>query len=103
MKKRLRIFVRGKLFNNFILGVIILNSILLGLMTYPQVCNVCGSLLHDICFACVLIFSVEMLLKLFVFGKKFFKDGWNNFDFILVAISWVPTGVPFLHLEHLEY
>lgn len=95
MKKRLKAYVEGKFFNNFILTVIVINSVILGLITYPAICATCGDLLHNLCFTCVLIFTIEMILKLYVYGKSFFKDGWNNFDFILVAISWIPTGGAF--------
>lgn len=95
MREKLKIFIENKHTNNFILAVIIYNAIALGLLTYPTICQYAGNFLHQTCFACVIIFTIEMLIKLYVYGKNFFKDGWNNFDFILVAISWVPTGGAF--------
>lgn len=95
MKDRLKIFIESKFITNFILAVIILNSVLLGLLTYPGVEKLCGSFLQVICFICVVIFTVELIIKLYVYGKDFFKDGWNNFDFVLVAMSWIPTGGAF--------
>ena len=95
MKDRLKIFIESKFITNFILAVIILNSLLLGLLTYPGVEKLCGSFLQVICFICVVIFTVELIIKLYVYGKDFFKDGWNNFDFVLVAMSWIPTGGAF--------
>lgn len=95
MKDRLKIFIESKFITNFILSVIILNSIILGLLTYPGVDKSCGGFLHIVCFICVVIFTIELIIKLYVYGKDFFKDGWNNFDFILVAMSWVPTGGAF--------
>jgi len=92
LKEKLKLFIEHKLTTNLILVVIIFNAIVLGLMTYPNICNLCGNWLQISCQLCVLIFSVEMLIKLYVYGIKFFKDGWNNFDFVLVAISWIPTG-----------
>ena len=94
-KVTVRRFVEGALFQNFILAVIIINSILLGVMTYPKIMTVAGPLLHLICNICVGIFTIEIILKLYVYGKNFFKSGWNNFDFIIVAISLVPTGGAF--------
>ena len=94
-KVKVRRFVEGALFQNFILAVIIINSILLGVMTYPKIMTVAGPLLHLICNICVGIFTIEIILKLYVYGKNFFKSGWNNFDFIIVAISLVPTGSAF--------
>ena len=92
IKEKLRTFIENKIVVNFILAVILFNSIVLGLMTYPKLMSHFGNLMHLSCFVCVLIFTVEIGIKLVVYGKNFFKDGWNNFDFILVAISWIPTG-----------
>ncbi len=92
MKEKLKFFIENKYTSNFILAVIIFNSIVLGLMTYPAIMAKCGDFLTDSCTVCVIIFTIEIFIKLFVYGKSFFKDGWNNFDFILVAISWIPTG-----------
>ncbi len=92
MKDKLKFFIEHKYTNNFILAVIVYNAIALGLLTYPSICNYIGTFLLHSCFACVIIFTIEMIIKLYVYGGKFFKDGWNNFDFILVAMSWVPTG-----------
>lgn len=91
-KDNLKLFIENKHVNNFILAVIIFNSIILGLITYPEINDYCGTFLQLSCHVCVLIFTVEMMIKLYVYGANFFKDGWNNFDFILVALSWVPTG-----------
>lgn len=95
MKEKLKSFIESKLITNFILAVIIINSIILGLLTYPGIDKACGGFLQIVCAVCVVIFSIEIFVKLYVYGKDFFKDGWNNFDFILVAISWVPSGGAF--------
>lgn len=92
MKYKLQSFIENKYTTNFILAVIIFNSIVLGLMTYPTIYTKYGQWLNESCTVCVIIFTIEILIKLFVYNKKFFKDGWNIFDFILVAISWIPTG-----------
>ena len=43
-----------------------------------------------------------MLLKFYVYRFSFFKSGWNNFDFIIVAIAWVPAIGPFAILRALR-
>lgn len=95
MKNKLKNFIENQHVNNFILLVIIYNSLILGLMTYPALNNHAGKFFHYSCVLCVIIFTIELFIKLYVYGKSFFKDGWNNFDFILVAMSWVPTGGAF--------
>lgn len=94
-KAILKNFVEHPLFQNFILGVIIFNSILLGVMTYPDIMKNFSGPLHIMSNICVGIFTVEIVLRLMVYGKNFFQNGWNNFDFIIVAISLVPTGGAF--------
>lgn len=92
MREKLKTFIESNTVSNFILAVIIINSIILGLMTYPALYNHYGNLMHVLCNICVIIFSIEIFIKLYVYKTGFFKDGWNNFDFFLVAISWIPTG-----------
>lgn len=98
-KIQLKRFVESKPFQSFILAVIIFNSIILGLMTYPELMSNFGNAMHLACNICVGIFTVEIVLKLYVYGKKFFTSGWNNFDFIIVAISLVPTAGAFSSLR----
>jgi voltage-gated sodium channel len=35
---------------------------------------------------------LELLAKLYAQGLRFFRDGWNVFDFLIIAISLVPAG-----------
>lgn len=95
MKEKWKRFIENKYVTNFILAVIIYNSLALGLLTYPEVRNNFEPYLSWSCVVCVVIFTIEIFIKLYVYGKDFFKDGWNNFDFILVAMSWIPTGGAF--------
>ena len=41
---------------------------------------------------CLAIFVVELVLKLLVYRLRFFRDGWNIFDFAIVAVSLVPAA-----------
>ena len=38
------------------------------------------------------IFAVEILLKLIGHGWRFFRDGWNVFDFVIVGIALMPSS-----------
>lgn len=95
MKEIFTKFIENKHTQRFILFVIIFNSIILGLMTNANIMNNYGSLLHHLCNTCVLIFTAEIAIKLYVYRKNFIKDGWNLFDFFIVAISWIPTSGAF--------
>ena len=79
--------------NNFdylIMFVICMDAVALGLLTIG-IGNVdfmkTMFLLDRLCMA---IFIVEMLLKMYAYGPKFFKSGWNIFDLIVVGISSMP-------------
>jgi hypothetical protein len=35
------------------------------------------------------IFTIEAIVKLIALGKKYFKDYWNIFDFVVVVGTWI--------------
>ena len=74
----------------FILIVIVINAITLGLETSPSIVASTGSLLHIADQIALFIFVVELLCKIIVLRTKFIYDAWNIFDFVVVAISFVP-------------
>jgi voltage-gated sodium channel len=41
---------------------------------------------------CLGIFVIELCLKLYALGPRFFRDGWNVFDFIIVGIALLPAA-----------
>jgi voltage-gated sodium channel len=82
-----RVFVRGKAFANFILVVVFLNAIVIGFQSYPEIDKAYGPLFAKLDVLFLTIFTVEVILKLIVDRTKYFKDGWNLFDFIVVAAS----------------
>ncbi len=75
---------------NFIIGVILFNAILLGMETSPTLMDAAGGLIKALDRACLAIFVVEIALKLFALGPRFFRSGWNVFDFVIVGISLTP-------------
>ncbi len=82
--------VNDKRFQWTIVGVILLNAVILGLLTLdlsPQNLTILG-VLDDICLA---IFVVEIAMKLLVMRGRFFRDGWNVFDVVVVGIALVPN------------
>ncbi len=77
---------------NFIIGVIIFNAIILGLETSDVVMARYSGLIYALDRLCLGIFVAEIALKLFALGLRFFRNGWNIFDFIIVGIALVPAG-----------
>jgi voltage-gated sodium channel len=75
--------------NNFIVGVIIFNAIILGMETSKPIMATAGGLIQFLDTACLAIFVVELAAKLFAQGPRFFRNGWNIFDFIIVGVSLI--------------
>ncbi|OQX46274.1 MAG: voltage-gated sodium channel, partial [Candidatus Sedimenticola endophacoides] len=91
MTVRVRGLVEARWFQGFIIGVILFNAAVLGMQTYralPQAALESLDLLDRLCLA---VFVIEILLKLYVYRLSFFRQGWNLFDFMIVAIALVPA------------
>jgi voltage-gated sodium channel len=83
--------VESTWFHNFIIGVIVFNGVILGVETYRTLSADFIGFLHVLDSICLSIFVIEITLKLFVYRLSFFKEGWNNFDFIIVAVALIPA------------
>jgi len=70
--------------------VIVFNAIILGLETAPSIVKASGGMLSILDTACLTIFVIEIAAKLFAFGPRFFRSGWNLFDFAIVGAALVP-------------
>ncbi|GEL77962.1 ion transporter [Tenuibacillus multivorans] len=86
--------VDNKSFQNTIIILILINAVLIGLETYPNVYQQYGDLLQVLDLVILLIFTIEIALKLIASHptRDFFKDGWNVFDFLIVAFSYIFVG-----------
>ena len=89
-------------FGNFIMGLIIFNAILLGLETSKTAMGVAGGLIVALDRLCLAIFVAELLAKMVAYRGRFFRDGWNLFDFVIVGISLVPAAQGFSALRALR-
>jgi voltage-gated sodium channel len=89
---RLRAHVESEWFQRLIITVIAINAVGLGLETIPFVNEEIGPLLWLIDNICLLIFVGEISAKLLAYRLGYFKDPWNIFDFVIVAIAVLPVG-----------
>ena len=71
----------------FITAVILFNAVILGLETSDMAMAKVGLLIGFLDRMCLAIFVVELVLKLLVYRLRFFRDGWNIFDFSIVAVA----------------
>jgi len=61
-----------------------------------------GKILSLVDNVCLTIFVIELILKLFAVGLRFFKDPWNLFDFFVISISLAPISEGFSVLRALR-
>lgn len=87
--------VYSKVVQTFVTICILVNSIQLGLETFPWWNSVCGKISSTCDQVFIWIFAVEIVLKLFSDKHRFFFKGWNIFDFVVVAISFMPGNGAF--------
>ncbi|MFU8824359.1 ion transporter [Yoonia sp.] len=90
LRARTAAFMDRPIVGQFIFGVIVFNAIILGLETSDTVMAQAGGLIITLDRLCLAIFVVELAAKLFAQGPRFFRGGWNIFDFIIVGISLMP-------------
>ena len=87
IKKLASLIAYNKGFELFITGIIILNSVLIGVETYTD--NLTVKMIQQ---GILYIFTFEILMR-FIAAKSikdFFCDGWNVFDLTLVLIGYIP-------------
>ena len=84
--------IESNLFTFGITALILVNAITLGLETDQSITARYGGLLHWIDRIILMLFSIELLLKFYVYRFRFFRSGWNLFDLAIVAIAWAPTS-----------
>lgn len=83
----------SRAFNVAISLVILANAIVLGLETYDGIRADVGGLLDTLNEIFLGVFVVELAIRIVAFGshpQRFFRSGWNIFDFVVVAGSFAP-------------
>lgn len=90
-RDRLSAFLDRRSTRHTITGIILLNAVTLGLETSDAVMAEVGGLILVVDQICLAVFVLELATKLYALGPRFFRSGWNLFDFAVVAIALVPT------------
>lgn len=89
---RLKQNIESRRFEWAITLLIIVNAIVLGLETVPAVNDKYSSVLQGVDLVLLTIFTVELGARFYVYRHRFFHDPWRCFDFVVVAVSWIPTS-----------
>jgi voltage-gated sodium channel len=96
--RTVRDVVESSTFQTVVFVAIIVAATLVGLETYPELVD-SHALLFDVVNSAILwIFMVEVVLRILAYGRqpwRFFMDGWNLFDFFIVAVLLLPLHSEF--------
>jgi len=80
-------------FTAVVVATIAVNAVVLGLQTYEGVVDRWGDLLDLVNAACLAVFVVELAIRMGSYWPRplrFFRNGWNIFDFVVVMAVFVP-------------
>lgn len=75
-----------------VVAVILVNAAVLGLETSESWMAEYGDATTAAGWVTLAVFVVEIGLRLFAEGWRFWRSGWNVFDFLVVAIAFAPSG-----------
>lgn len=91
-------------FQHFILGVIVIAAIVIGVETSPTLTARYRPVIAVVEFLIQAIFVVEIAIRLLACWPRvggFFRNGWNVFDFAVVAASLLPQAGAFAMVARL--
>jgi voltage-gated sodium channel len=102
LRASVRTFVESVRFERAITTLIIANAITLGLETSPTAVARVGNWLYLTDRTALGVFVVELLLRFFAYGSRFFRDPWRVFDAAIVGIALLPASGAFSVLRALR-
>ncbi|MEM9061243.1 MAG: ion transporter [Pseudomonadota bacterium] len=74
-----------------IIAIILFNALILGFETSPTIMSQWGSVLGVLDNLCLAFFVLELLVKFYAFGARFFRDPWNWIDMFIVGVALLPS------------
>ncbi len=82
----------NKLFEAFVIFVIVVSALLIGAKTYPIPAGA-AQVLRILDMGITLFFLAEIIIRMLAERslKSFFRKGWNIFDFLIVTASLIPV------------
>jgi voltage-gated sodium channel len=99
---RLAAWVESGRVQAFVVAVILFNAVILGFETSPALMASYGSVLKVLDKACLIIFCVELALKLVAYRGLFWRSGWNIFDVVVIGFALAPGAGPWSVLRSLR-
>jgi voltage-gated sodium channel len=95
-------FLESTRFQIAMTGIILVNAAILGLDALPAIRDDFGNILDLADRGIIALFVIELAVKIAVNRLRFFTNGWNLFDFAVVAIALVPASGAFSVLRALR-
>ncbi|MBL1073686.1 ion transporter [Nocardia sp. 2] len=92
LRERVRKLVDSARFQKFIIAIILVNAVSLGAETSESMMAAAGGLISFVDSAALLIFVIEMAMKLYAYRFEYFRDPWNCFDFAVVGVALLPSS-----------
>lgn len=86
--------VESPQFRHVVTALILINAIIVGLDTYPDVGAVYGDVLQTADRMVLYLFTAELTLRFLAANPPlaFFRSGWNIFDVTIVALGFLPAS-----------
>lgn len=92
MRERVRAALEAPRFHQVIIAIIVINAATLGLETSVTAVERYGTALAVVDHLALYIFVLELVAKMYVYRRGFFRDPWNLFDIMIVTVSLLPTA-----------
>lgn len=91
-RNKLEKWIEGDSVQYVIIGIIVLNSIQLGLQTSTYLNQSFGTIFDFFEWIIPIVFAAELIIKLIAIDFRFFKSGWNIFDLLIILLSVLPDA-----------
>ncbi len=101
-RESVRRLVTSPRWERAIVALIVINAIVLGLETSSVVMRQAGGVINTLDSIILTIFVIEITLRLYAHGLAFWREGWNIFDFAVVAVALFPETGNFSVLRSLR-
>lgn len=81
-------------FRHGVTALILINAVIVGLETYPEIKTGYGGFLEAADRVVLYLFTAELALRFFAAAPRagFFRSGWNLFDLVIVALGYLPSS-----------
>ncbi len=101
-RRRLAAWIEQPRIQSALIVLIVANAVILGMETSPALMARWGEALVAVDHVILAVFVVEIALRIYAHGWRFFRDPWSVFDFVVVAIALVPASEAFSVLRALR-